>query len=774
MHKSEKTQALIVTVLCMALSAIGLVHFAGSFKLLTLLAGCGMGALLFLSNLKPLRNAASAALLGFVIFSGLTLAWAMSGKFFLREFDKIFLAAGIFLFVVLFHRSRSDFEKSVCEILTGISGIYAILSVEASATGITERMLHALGYSAGEDLGFEAGTRMTGIFGNANMLSSVLALGVLLSVALLCRNGSRGERRVHAAVLAVNAFALLLAFSMGALACFGVSVVVYLLFAGKERGTVLLHMLCGAVPTVVFAFASFPFFGREDALRVMPLLLLAADAALAIVLEECVARKAEPLFQTNQKVVFGVLTAVILLAAVYIVAGLRLSDAYTFGDSLRRSAYPAPGSYTLSAESDGAVNVTVVSQNRIQTMMHTETVLYRGPVADAAFTVPEDSEVCYFTFTGEPGTVLTSASVGGEKIPLKYTLLPGFVANRLQGLRANQNAIQRVVFMADGMKLFRLSPVVGNGVGSFETGITRVQDFYYETRYVHNHYIQTMAESGVLGLTLWLAALVGMCALLWKGRHTTTAPWLYGALAGAMMMMITHPFVEVSMSFVVFICFVYAVFGLIVRTCAAQRKTEQPDAGNSARGFPLKNVVAAAIPLIFVLTVCGNLLAGAAVRHPMETMADAFRTMESVEKIDFYERNDILLTFVTYAQEDGNEYWVPKANEYAQRLSRVQSNSIPQALVAYYLNTAQYEQAIEMAKLGAVYSASDARVWNICGDYLRQIFGDSGEYSPLLGENGDRLKELLREYYAMFVARNETAMEPIVMEESTEAFLASV
>lgn len=774
MHKSEKTQALFITVLCLALSAIGLAHFAGSFKLLTLLAGCGMGALLFLSDLKPLKNAASAALMGFVIFSGLTLAWAMSGKFFLREFDKIFLAAGIFLFVVLFHRGHGDFEKSVCEILTGISGIYAILSVEASATGITERMLHALGYSAGEALGFEAGTRMTGIFGNANMLSSVLALGVLLSAALLCRSGSRGERRVHTALLAVNAFALLLAFSMGALACFGVSVVAYLLFAGKERGTVLLHMLCGAVPTVFCAFASFPFFGRDAALRVMPLLLLAADAVLAIVLEECVARKAETLFRTNQKAVFGVLTAVILLAAVYIFAGLRLSGAYTFGDSLRRGAYPAPGSYTLSAESDGAVNVSVVSQNRVQTMMHTETVLYDGPAETAAFTVPEDSEVCYFTFSGEPGTILVSASVGGEKIPLKYTLLPGFVANRLQGLRANQNAIQRVVFMADGMKLFRLSPVVGNGVGSFETGITRVQDFYYETRYVHNHYIQTLVESGVIGLVLWLAALAGMCVLLWRGRHTTTTPWLYGALAGSVAMIITHPFVEVSMSFVIFICFTYAVFGLLVRTCAVPREQEKTDAMQKSQGSFMKNAAAAALPLIFVLTVCGNLLAGAAVRSPMETMEEAFRTMERVEKIDAYERMDILLTYVVYAQEQGNEYWRTQADEYAQQLSRVQSNSIPQVLVAYYLNTAQYEKAIEMAKLGAVYSASDARVWNICGDYLRQIFGDSGEYSPLLGENGDRLKELLREYYAMFVARNERAMEPIVLDESTEAFLASV
>ena len=87
---------------------------------------------------------------------------------------------------------------------------------------------------------------------------------------------------------------------------------------------------------------------------------------------------------------------------------------------------------------------------------------------------------------------------------MKYTLLPGFIANRLQGLRANQNAIQRTVFFRDGMRMFAQSPLVGSGVGSFETGVTGVQDFYYETKYIHNHYIQILLEDGILGFVPFL------------------------------------------------------------------------------------------------------------------------------------------------------------------------------------------------------------------------------------------------------------------------------
>lgn len=768
---TEKKHYLRMALLCAALVVIGFATYGSYSKYITLLAGLATIALLYLADLRPLKNLASLALAAFVCFNGFTICWAMSGKFFLREYSKIFIAMGVFLLVVLFQKGREGYEKCVCEVLAGFSACHAVLNVEAGATGLSERVLGSFDFMGGIGLGFEQGTRLTGILGNANVSSSLLAVGVLMSVALLCAAEEEKERRIYAAFLAVNAFALLLAFSMGALACFALSVVVYLICAGRRRGEVLLHMLCGAVPTAACAFAAFPFFGREGVLRVVPLLLLAADAALVVWLEENPVQRLEGFFGKNQMVVFGALAALALLLAGYVFAGLRVSGPYTFGDPLRRGFYPAPGDYTLSVAADGDVSVTVVSQNRAQTMMHTDTVLYDGGAANAAFTVPEDSLVCYVTFSAEPGVKISAASAGDTKIPLNYTLLPGFIANRLQGLRANQNAIQRVVFMADGLKLFRLSPVVGNGVGSFETGITRVQDFYYETRFVHNHYVQILLESGVIGLALWLAALAGLCVLLWRGRKTARQPWLYGALAASFLMVVTHEFVEVSMSYVVFLCFAYAVFGLIVRTCGTV--DEQPAVGKKGVKtvkHGASNVVAAALPAIFLLTLCGNLVANYMARLPVTSPEGSFKNLENAEKLDAYERMDMLLTYVSRAQELGDEKWYPQANVYAEQLSKVQSNSIPQYLVSYYLLTEQYEKGIEAAKLGAAYSASDARVWNGCTMYLRLIFREMGEDSPLYGEDGEHLRGLLLEYYDMLLQHNANAMEPIVLDADNQAF----
>ena len=85
--------------------------------------------------------------------------------------------------------------------------------------------------------------------------------------------------------------------------------------------------------------------------------------------------------------------------------------------------------------------VVYESQNRRETIMHTNTVIYSGDANEVTFTVPENSLVQYFNFSAAEDTLIESAYCGDTKIPLKYKLLPSFIANRLQGLFANQNAI---------------------------------------------------------------------------------------------------------------------------------------------------------------------------------------------------------------------------------------------------------------------------------------------------------------------------------------------
>ena len=98
------------------------------------------------------------------------------------------------------------------------------------------------------------------------------------------------------------------------------------------------------------------------------------------------------------------------------------------GQGIRRAAYPAPGSYTLSAEGNSDLNITIESASRNQILTGSHTRLYEGQLSSASFTVPADSEVVYFNISASQDTVLESLHyVGNEnsgKVPLDYKLLP--------------------------------------------------------------------------------------------------------------------------------------------------------------------------------------------------------------------------------------------------------------------------------------------------------------------------------------------------------------
>lgn len=770
--------ALTAVLASLVLAVAGLACFSGSYKVLTLLAGAACLYLLLRRELTPLRSVPALLLLAYVAFSGLTRFWALSGKFFLREYSKIFIAAVLFLAVMLTVRFDRGRMRWVMAVLAGVSTIYSVLSVEAASTGVSWRLLSSL-FPAyrGVDVGFEAGTRLTGILGNANILSSVVALGVFFSICLLCGEEKGSLRLFWAGAAAANAFVFLLLFSMGGTACFLAAVVLYLIFAGKGRGGVLVRMLEVALPTLAWVFVAFPFFNRGGAAALVPLLALAGDVVSVVLLEKAVAGRLTGLLAGRSKLVLGVLAGVVLLCAAYAVLGVSLTGAYTFsGEALERGAYPSAGEHTLSVRSDGDVELTVISQNMSQVMMHTNTVLYQGGADGAAFTVPGDSEVCYFIFRAGNGTVLEEARLDtGEALKLKYTLLPGFIANRLQGLRANQNAIQRTVFFRDGMRMFAQSPLVGSGVGSFETGVTGVQDFYYETKYIHNHYIQILLEDGILGFVPFAGALLGMLWLLLRRRKEEE--WEFGgeyaALWAAMGMILLHMAVEVSMSNIIFLCFAFVTFALVIRGCArcpeAAPAVKGAQRAKQRRRSKAVKGLSALLPAVFLLSLVCNMAAGSVARRASNSISEFLDNLELSVRLDPYEGNDAKLSFVMNACNSGLEADLSRANKYAGELLKVHSNTIPGALLEYYLGTGQYEKAFEAARAGAAYSASDAEVWNNAALSFRRALLDPGFPLLLVGDS-ELLTRGVMEYYGLLRERNAGSMESIALNLDSKDF----
>lgn len=784
----EKNNPLWLTAaLCLALAVLGVLHFGGiGTKWLTLLAGVGVIVLLFFGDKKRLWNLPSLLLLGYAAFSWVTIFWAMSGKFHLREGSKILIAVFFFLLVAMHGRFDRAFARRVMGVIAGISALYALLSVEAVSTGITKLLLERLPAINTDNIAFN-GARLYGIFGNSNIEASVFAIGVLLSAALVCGAEKRWQRILFTVTLSFSAFAFLLVFSMGAIACFIAAVAVYLIFAGKGRSAALLRMLGAAVPTLVCGFIAFALFNSERSALVLALLL--ANAGVSVLLELTVSARLSAVLERHEKLAFGVLIAVVLGAGVYAVAAMNVTGPYTFGSELYRSAQLDAGEHTIQVEADGAVTVRIYTQNAVQMMSSGSTELYNemadGPVP---FTVTDKDAKTFFVFSAEPGVTVSRAVIDdADDLPLRYRLLPGFAAYRVQSFGMNNSTMLREMFWGDAVKLWKLSPIVGSGVGAFETGVTRVQDYPYETRYVHQHYLQILLEDGVVGLALYIGALVTMLLALWKRRKQTREDefyWLYPALCAEFVMNGLQMLWDVSMSMIVFLCMTYAVYGLIVgawaepfaeKAAAAEEngRKKKTQAKRLAPSLLARNI-GIGFTAVVVLTLCGNLYAASKADAPVADGDEFLYNLSAAAKLDLYERNDMMLSYVVNSLEmEYPEDYREQADEYAAQLSKVQSNTIPRYLVGYYLQTGQYDKAIDEAILGATYSASNADTWNSCAALLNEALFQS-MLTPLLTEDREPLMAKLTAYRDALEAYNAGAYVPVGLDETAQAFFDKI
>lgn len=786
---NEKNNSVWLTAaLWLALAVLGLLHFGGvGRKWLALLSGAGIIVMLLRGDRKRLWNAPSLLLLGYAAWSWLTIFWAMSGKFHLREGSKILIAVFFFLFTALHKRFDGAFARRVMAVIAGIAALYGFMSVEAASTGLCKRLLGALPAMDAEGI-FFGGSRLSGIFGNSNIEASICAAGIFCALAVLCGAERNWERALFAAALACSAFAFLLAFSMVALACFAAAVVFYLIAAGTGRSAALVRMIHTAVPVLVCVVAagSLRAGDHDGMLLVLLLVCMAAGAAL----ELFAAARFSALLEKHQRLTFGLLAGAAACAAVYAAAAVQVTGAYTFGNPITRTVELAPGVHTVRADADADVRMSIYTKNEAQTMLGESTELFGWLAATEGITitVPEDAGMCYFyLWSPEAGEQVRSVVIDGTtEVPLGYRLLPDFAANRIQQLTMSTSVLQRRVYREDALKLIRRSPIVGSGVGAFETGLTAVQDYPYETKYVHNHYLQILLEDGAVGLVLYVGALAAMAAVLWKKRKQTPESGfyrLYPALCAAFVMNGAQMMWDVSMSMIVFVCMTYALYGLIVGAFAEpfrERAAAAEESGAKKKKAPVKKrdlslyVRSAGIGFtaVILVTLAGNLYADAKMNAGADSAEEFLSNLRTAAWLDLYEHNDAKLSYVMASLEIEGDHRA-QADQYARELSGVQSNSIPYYLVNYYLQTQQYGAAVDEAVLGAAYSASDAETWNSCCLQLRKALFTDVSTSPLLSQRNELMPKLAA-YRETLETYNASALQPVELDENAQAFFDEI
>lgn len=740
-------------------------------------------ALAFLSLLgkKPLSrfeqrlSVPVLGLLAFAVVYGAAAVYTPFGTSGMKEFYK--LLAAVSLAVILL--ARFD-RRHVPGLLWGgasVSTVIALISLDMSCGqvlfGIFNPLMNALGTDYTSALPEYLTARVNGLYNDANVTACLFSLSLFAALYLL-KNSACIWRRLTASLLAgVNAVSLLLTGSRGALLCFAVACLVWLAAERVNRVGLFLLLVETAVSMVAAAApaSSMVACGNETAV-----VLCLLSGLILFVLDVLAGRRLEPVLSAHKK---AALAFAAVLCVVVLGAGAAMvlhTGPYTFYEDGQEMAWLLPqdtaGDVTLSGDGDEDFQTLVYSQTLLERYGNSSVTLYDGPLSQCAFTVPEDAVEVHIRLIGNAGESLRSLTVNGAKaVTVNYPWLPEVISTRLLNdrLLGGNSSFMREEYVRDTLKLFAEKPVFGHGLGSTENLTRSVQRFAYASKYAHNHLLQTLSDTGVVGVVCALAFMLGTAWLCLRAVLKEKDA-LAAALLAAWVMMNLHSLMEINFSVRAFRCFAYVTLLLPVLLWAEQPEGETVKVQKRAK---IAGILMAVLYALY-LAVFGGLLESA---RMVDRQAENFQTSDVTEYLstlqgyvsrnvfdhDYYARSYVALAVQL---NDTRLNGVMLKYVDALRASGTYENDSALARY-YYLPRAKWDDLFDCSLEGIRQVRSSPDGWNYQMDFYRT------EALPAMGtDNMDAFVDgVLALGDALDGMNSEGRLETVALNEENQAFL---
>lgn len=667
--------------------------------------------------------------LAFLILCGAASLYTSFGAYAYGEYAKL-LASGA-LGLLLLARGREQNAGGLLFGFSAVCGVIGLLCIDAGCRGPLFRgfasFMEGLGDAAYQSLdqATYTGARFDGIYNDANLTGSLMALAVLVGLYLIRTGRKPWERFAACFLTGLSAVAFFTAMSRGAILCFGATLLAYLLIAGKEeRLGLFFTMAAMGISMVVFGVVSASLLAGGSfwgTLAALP------SGVLLWLLNEFPARKAASALAGHGKLLAGVLGGGIAAGIAAVVLALTLTEPFVFTESnfLYRGADVEGGeTYTFSGDWDKSSEITVLvyGSTREQELTSVTETYYNGPLEEASFTVPEDVGHVLMQFRGPAGLELRQVSLSdGTEIPMAYTLLPDNIANRLQkNIFEDSSFLLRLQYDIDGWTLFKESPLAGHGLGATERLLTSVQPFFYESLYLHNHLLQVMDETGLLGLAAFLAFILGTAVLLIRQLRKARTP-LVAMLLACLVMMNLHGLMEISFSVQMFQC--AAFFLLLLPTVCYGTYTE----GRKRRAAGIVVLVVSDLWLVISVALLGGSLLAQKEYRELDaagmTTGSFIETLERLDRMDAYNDQSYKVNLMGNALQAGGISNEGTAARCARELRETgEFDSCYYVAAYYYLPLGQLENFFDVLQEGLLQERSNSEAWNSAMNLCIQAF----------------------------------------------------
>lgn len=742
---------------------------------------CGL-ALLSLLGKKPLSrfeqrlSVPVLGLLAFAIVYGASAIYSPFGASAQSEFYK-FIAAFSLAVILL---ARFD-RRHVPGLLWGgasVSTVIALLSLDMNCAralfGPFNALMNALGTDYTSALQESAAARVNGLYNDANVTAALFSLAIFAALYLL-KSSTCVWRRLAASLLAgVNAVSLLLTGSRGALLCFAAACIVWLIAERVNRVGLFLLLAETAVTMIAAGVPASSMASRGNETAVA---LCLFSGLILFALDALAGRRLAAALNGNQKAALATVGALCAVAVVICAVMLLHTGPYTFEADDSSVTYILPdgvkGDVTVTGDIDGDPMVVVTYETLWNVYYGDAEYLYNRPFSQCAFTVPEDAVNVYISITGQAGETIRGLTVNGEtEMTLRYPWLPEAISSRLlsTNLLKNNSFVRRVEFDKDALKIFSTAPIFGRGLGSTENVTRSVQSFQYESKYAHNHLLQTMADTGLGGTVFVLAFVLGSAWLCLRAVRKEKDS-LAAALLAMWVMMNLHSLMEINFSVRGFKCFAYVLLALPVLLYAKPLA-----AGDTQKARKMAKTVGILVTVVYALylAVFGGLLERA---RMTDRKAERFETSDVYEYLDFLRgcvRGDVFnhdsyqRNYVANAVQLDDRAYNGDMMKYVKQLRASGTYENDSALARYYyLPRQEWDELFDCSLEGIRQVRSSPDGWNLQMDFYRE------EVLPAMGaDNAETFMDgVLALGDALDAMNAEGRLETVELNETNQSFL---
>jgi hypothetical protein len=305
----------------------------------------------------------------------------------------------------------------------------------------------------------------------------------------------------------------------------------------------------------------------------------------------------------------------------------------------------------------------------------------------------------------------------------------GFILERFSNISNNAFAAERITFFKDAFKIGEESPIIGFGAGAFETKNMLVQNTYYESKFVHNNYLQVFVEAGIVGVIFYITMLGYALLRIIKGWRSGSKRCL--SLLPIFVLVLIHSAIDFEMSLEFFMI----VFYILLAVVAAESNNCHCPPVIASHSIGIISVFI--IPILALLLCFGRIVGLFGIFNiadedgtvPLENLTAA---VQKGVKIDPLHADDYKLTYVVMlSSEELETDDASRVKRYVDNLAKSASESVDvcSALSDYYYYQGDLTRALQYIVLMTKTRPHDASIYDAAFEMCDIIEVDADEIS---------------------------------------------